>query len=361
MRVHEPIRRLVLRRRDAVHVDGDEHAAQIAHTPGPLGLTNGRDASTLRGAMRPCPQIRYSLCLLAIAACGGCEPGLGACDEVAARRVVFDVNGYPAYEGQALVQVSCGNGAFCHAVDLAAARRLGAPAGLSFDMVGSRTPSDRLLDVAAIDRLAIGRDAIAANAEACLGQVRSGAMPPGAAGADARASGVYPGLPSIDDANAEILRNWLACGSPVVERTSEPRAGLTHRDECPPGDVGVCIVRDEVEPVAPTFASIYARILYPACGNSCHGPAAGPSLAASHDLDLSSARTAYEALLSPGDGTVCGGATRVVPGSPETSLLIDKLEERLERCGQRMPDRGPYLDDASIEAIRTWIAEGAVE
>ena len=297
-------------------------------------------------------------CLFAVLLLG-CDPALGDCDPARAETLVFDVNGYPAYEGQALVQVSCGNGVFCHAAELPPERRLGAPVGMSFDMVGSRTPSDRLLDVAGIVRLERGRETLLAQAGDCLAQVRSGAMPPGRSGVEVQALGLYPDLPRIDSAEGEdVLRNWLACGAPVVERTTEPRGGVGPGERCEPGEVGACVVRAEVEPVSPTFASIYARVLFPACGNSCHGPGA-PELAASHDLDLSSPSVAYEALLRPGVEAVCGGAPRVVPGDPAASLLVSKIEERLEQCGDRMPISGPYLDAPTLQAIRDWISSGA--
>lgn len=285
-----------------------------------------------------------------------CQPDLGPCDDAAARRLVFDVNGYPAYEGQALTQISCGNGVFCHSADLSSTRRLGAPSGLNFDIVGSRTPSDRLVDAAAIDRLALGRRRITANAGGCLGQVRSGLMPPGGvAGEVALAEGIYD-LPSIaSEEGEEIFRNWLACGAPVVERTTQPRVGVGPGEACPPGEVGDCIAREAVEPVQPTFDSIFARILFPACGNSCHGPSA-PGLSSEHDLDLSSPSAAHEALMRGGVGA-CASADRVDVASPDASLLLQRLAG--DDCGPQMPISGPYLSAEELAAVRGWIEAGA--
>src|SRR5690606_5741711 len=62
----------------------------------------------------------------------GCEPELGECDPEAAIAVAYDpVDGMPAYEGQALMIASCGNGGFCHGADVTSAESLfGVPAGL---------------------------------------------------------------------------------------------------------------------------------------------------------------------------------------------------------------------------------------
>jgi hypothetical protein len=62
-------------------------------------------------------------------------------------------------------------------------------------------------------------------------------------------------------------------------------------------------------------------------------------------------------------GGACGGAdtnrTRVVEGSPDTSLLMVKLEGGPNLCGERMPKQG--LSSALIAEIRSWIAAGALD
>src|SRR6185295_3596760 len=54
------------------------------------------------------------------------------------------------------------------------------------------------------------------------------------------------------------------------------------------------------------------------------------------------------------------GKKRVVPGAPETSFLMDKLEGKVAPGeGDPMPlDRKP-LSDEQIDVIRTWILAGA--
>ena len=54
------------------------------------------------------------------------------------------------------------------------------------------------------------------------------------------------------------------------------------------------------------------------------------------------------------------GSLRVVPGDPDNSLLVRKLEGTPGIVGQRMPIGGPpYLTAGQIQIIRRWIQDGA--
>jgi hypothetical protein len=54
------------------------------------------------------------------------------------------------------------------------------------------------------------------------------------------------------------------------------------------------------------------------------------------------------------------GATLVVPGDPENSYVIHKLEGRSDIVGARMPrTNGPFLTEGQISIIRRWIELGA--
>jgi hypothetical protein len=54
------------------------------------------------------------------------------------------------------------------------------------------------------------------------------------------------------------------------------------------------------------------------------------------------------------------GAVRVIPGDPENSYIIAKLEGRADIAGVRMPrGNGPYLTNGQILVIKRWIANGA--
>lgn len=54
------------------------------------------------------------------------------------------------------------------------------------------------------------------------------------------------------------------------------------------------------------------------------------------------------------------GAVRVIPGDPDNSYLIHKLEGAPGIVGQRMPrTSGPFLTPGQMLIIRTWIRQGA--
>jgi len=54
------------------------------------------------------------------------------------------------------------------------------------------------------------------------------------------------------------------------------------------------------------------------------------------------------------------GAIRVIPGDPDNSYLVQKLEGSAAITGRRMPFSGPpYLTDGQIKIIRRWIQIGA--
>ena len=54
------------------------------------------------------------------------------------------------------------------------------------------------------------------------------------------------------------------------------------------------------------------------------------------------------------------GQTRVVPGDPDNSLLMQKLLGT-QTCGGPMPPNPPLLAPAELEQIRMWIMNGALD
>lgn len=290
----------------------------------------------------------------------GCGPDLGVCDEPAAEAVVYD-DGVPAFEGQALVIQSCGSGGFCHSEGIEADERRGAPRGMDLDLrLAAQSPD---VDEAELERLARAQQNVYYHRELVFESVESGRMPPDATDVpigrpeyqrvpEGMREG--PALPSIaSDEGLRVFRNWLACGAPVVERTL-PRADGNDNS------VGETVATIETTPVEPTWGAIYDRIVARSCAFVlCHD-----AETAAGALDLSTPAIAHAALLSPAAGRLCGptGATRVVPGDPEASLLIHKLrgvapEGRL--CGSRMPSAGSHLSASRVETLEAWIRDGA--
>ncbi|MEZ5283513.1 MAG: hypothetical protein R2712_01640 [Vicinamibacterales bacterium] len=113
--------------------------------------------------------------------------------------------------------------------------------------------------------------------------------------------------------------------------------------------------------LVPTFASIQREIFSTtdssgrlAC-TQCHTDA-GRTPAAG--LVLLEGR-AYQSLVGV-SSRFKAGAVLVVPGDPDGSYLVHKLEGRSDIVGQRMPrTAGPFLTEGQIRIIRRWIENGA--
>ena len=59
-------------------------------------------------------------------------------------------------------------------------------------------------------------------------------------------------------------------------------------------------------------------------------------------------------------GTGKPGTTLVIPGDPDNSYLVKKLEAAPDIVGQRMPrNNGPFLTEGQMLVIRKWIQDGA--
>ena len=247
----------------------------------------------------------------------GCGPGLGECD-MAALALTNDVALSQPYTGQQLVNQSCAAGR-CHSETAKGADRIGAPAGLNFDVV----PAD--VSDPEITRIIRGESHVDENAEEMWEWIDDGMMPP---------EGQRTPLSS---ANKEIVRNWLACGAPVV--------------------------RQPLPAVSSDWASLFPT-LDTTCG-ACHNATSltGPWLAQGD-----ACATRANLLAGMATGPACGmtGAKLVVASSPDTSLLLQKLEAPMPSCGDPMPPgRGAGLAPTAIPAsaiaapLRMWIADGA--
>jgi hypothetical protein len=76
------------------------------------------------------------------------------------------------------------------------------------------------------------------------------------------------------------------------------------------------------------------------------------------NLNLLEGRS-YGQLVSRASGQKAG-ATLVIPGDPDNSYLVHKLDGRSDIVGQRMPrSNGPFLTEGQISIIRRWIELGA--
>jgi len=110
----------------------------------------------------------------------------------------------------------------------------------------------------------------------------------------------------------------------------------------------------------PTFSSIQAEIFESSDSTgrsacvSCHRPGGFASgvLDLTHDV-------AYNNLINV-RSRFKSGAVLVIPGDPDNSYLVQKLEGRSDIVGLRMPRNGPpYLTPGQMLTIRKWIEDGA--
>jgi mono/diheme cytochrome c family protein len=105
---------------------------------------------------------------------------------------------------------------------------------------------------------------------------------------------------------------------------------------------------------APTLTQIQAQIFDASCV-SCHTDV-GRTPAGVLNLKAGSA---FPNLFSQASSGL-PGATRVVPGNPGGSYLVQKLEGAVGIAGLRMPRNGPpFLTDAQVKMVRDWITAGA--
>jgi hypothetical protein len=133
---------------------------------------------------------------------------------------------------------------------------------------------------------------------------------------------------------------------------------LTARAEDALGNVGVSapvnvtIDNDDVA-AAMTLEEIQAQVFTTRC-SLCH---TGGGTELPFTMNLSNIQASFDHLVSEPSEQV-PELLRVHPGNPDGSYLIHKLEGT-HAVGDRMPQGGPFLDEATIQGIRGWIAEGA--
>lgn len=104
----------------------------------------------------------------------------------------------------------------------------------------------------------------------------------------------------------------------------------------------------------PVFSEIQANVFTPTCAVSgCHTGASAPQ-----GLQLDEANS-YGLLVGVASSEV-PSILRVTPGDPDNSYLIQKLEGTAA-VGERMPRGREPLPQPTIDIIRQWITDGAVD
>jgi uncharacterized protein (TIGR03118 family) len=107
------------------------------------------------------------------------------------------------------------------------------------------------------------------------------------------------------------------------------------------------------------FSDLYAQIFAGTGAGHCANCHTGGGNTLPAALNLSSAANAYAALVNVAS-IQQPTLARVNAGDPATSYLINKLEGVNIGTTSRMPFGGPFLDQATIDSVKTWIAQGAL-
>jgi hypothetical protein len=272
---------------------------------------------------------RARACVLAVTLCAACGPELGECDPTALGGTPGDATTLAApHRGQVIIDAKCSN-ARCHSIDARNALRVGAPAELNFDVVPplactTQNPGDpeciKVLDGAAT---------VYDWRTEMWSLIESGAMPP-----------APPAAARLNGDEKETIRNWLACGAPVIPVP---------------------------EPVVATvdWADIYDDQLQRQCAG-CHSQVTAASGDGFVLGDAGDACGAYDRVVNAAAITTagvppCAGSGRqlVVPNDPAASLLLTKLEGTQD-CGAPMPFGTPLGPNHPIvQNLRAWIMNGA--
>ena len=131
---------------------------------------------------------------------------------------------------------------------------------------------------------------------------------------------------------------------------------LTAEAEDATGNVGVSA---DVPVTVQNVAAVTLGQLQTQIFGSCSGCHSGPtSNNLPSGMNLTTANDSFNALVNVTSLQV-GGLNRVTPGDPDNSYLIHKLEGT-QTSGGRMPQGGPFLDQGTVDLVRQWITDGAL-
>ena len=213
------------------------------------------------------------------------------------------------------------------------------------------------------------------------GEIRGQIMPPDAAdfdNIDPVVNLASPGSPVSDtvtltadasDNQGVVEVRFLVDGSLIASDTTAPYSvewtttavangdvTLTAEAEDAAGNVGSSpdVVVNVQNAAAVTLSMIQAQVFTPTC-SGCHSGPTSSSLPSG--MDLSSTANSFAALVNVSSLQV-NTLNRVTPGDTANSYLIQKLEGTAAG-GVRMPQGGPFLDQATMDMIKQWINDGA--
>ena len=301
----------------------------------------------------------------------GCGEDVGPCtDPNEGRDTVLNMERIE-YAGQAIMNRSCATG--CHSSTATGEGRRGAPAGLDFDLIpvseseadGSRKRNGREIVKLSSDQLTVlwkRQRTVYDNRDLIWQQVRDGLMPPDGMFETFKefAQGLYQSKETspctqgkqIKDLGSQkqVLRNWLACGAPIVES-----AGTMVKKMPTPGIVGYqypsCGGGGPVLADEPVTLESLMKAQFASCA-ACH-----PLL--DKEVSFQSLELARETMIDfPME--ICNGKRYVEKGNPDESFLIDILTKVEPGCMHtRMPSFAAAFTKEQVKQVSDWIESGA--
>ena len=274
--------------------------------------------------------------------------------------------GQVVYGGQAILNRTCAGG--CHSSSATGDNRHGVPAGLDFDLMpvdqedvaGTKKSGDRTvvkLTGSQIAGLRARQKKIVEQRNLIWQQIEDGLMPP-SGGFESMMTNIFAssektpckrGTPYTEMSQVrtrEVLRNWLACGAPLVETNSTKIVPTV----ATPGTAGyqyrVCEPETEVITLETLFSNTLSQ-----CGG-CHNQPIGTPPPRFTSLEV------FATTLLEGKG--CSGKPFVTPYKPEESYLLDRLKGADPDCplSTIMPP-GDMLTERGIAQVTAWITAGA--
>lgn len=156
--------------------------------------------------------------------------------------------------------------------------------------------------------------------------------------------------PCTDMIPVDVVRGTKKPGKQLLRAKASMASGHADKDK----------VRLVCRPPAPSggdFAQIERRIFKVSCATtSCHGAAGAGGLV----LTPGAAYSNLVGVTATNPVAAAAGALRVVPGDPDASFLVRKLDGALaEGEGESMPQVGTQLPASLRDLVRRWIAAGA--
>jgi outer membrane protein assembly factor BamB len=140
--------------------------------------------------------------------------------------------------------------------------------------------------------------------------------------------------------------------------------GAEVRDTVTAPAAGSMAAGPTVTPGSATWSAIWQEVIV---NNGCNGGSTCHASVSGGNLVMQTKAASYTALVNAAAGGNTGtpacaatGGTRVVPGDPDNSLLVNKIEQATPKCGAHMPPGG-MLKPEQLKQVRDWVAAGALD